>query len=104
MASVEGISKDSCQIGRMEWPTSLPIISWTDQEIVAAEPEPSVACSKFTVVINRKLHTTVLIDEPINIKSSFCLGSRTTIEKSTLEDTVPRRQNVRRVVAIQLLS
>lgn len=87
MASVEGISKDSCQIGRMEWPTSLPIISWTDQEIVAAEPEPSVACSKLTVVINRKLHATLLIDEPINIKTSSCPGSRTSVEKSTLEDS-----------------
>jgi hypothetical protein len=91
MASVEGISKYSCQIGRMEWPTFLPIIKWTDEEIVAAEPEPSVACSKLTVVINRKLQTTLLIHEPINVKSSFCPSPRMSIEKSTLEDS--RRRN-----------
>jgi hypothetical protein len=93
MASVEGISKDSCQIGRMEWPTSLPIIRWSDREIVAAEPEPSVACSKLTVVIDRGLHTTLLINEPINIKSSSCPGPQTSIEKSTLED--PRWRNLK---------
>ena len=86
MASVEGISNHSCQIGRMEWPTFLPITKWTDQEIVAAEPEPSSACSKLAVIINRKLQTTLLIEEPINIKSISCPGSRTSIEKSTLED------------------
>ena len=55
MASVEGISTHSCQIGRMESPSFLQITKWDDYEIVAADPDSLVACTKLTISINRKL-------------------------------------------------
>jgi hypothetical protein len=87
MASIEGISTNSCQIGRMESPSFLQITKWDDYELVASDADSTVACTKLTISINRKLQTVLFVDEPINIKSSFCSGTRTDIQKSTLENS-----------------
>jgi hypothetical protein len=85
MASVEGIGKDMCQIGRMDWPSYMPITKWTDQEIVAADE--GALCRKTTISIDRPLQTVVFVVEPVNITSGFCAGATTAIEKSTLENS-----------------
>jgi hypothetical protein len=87
MASVEGIGKDMCQIGRMEWPSYMPITKWTDQEIVAAEDVAPISCRKTTLSIDRHFQTVVLVVEPVNITSTFCAGASTAIDKSTLENS-----------------
>ncbi len=86
-ASVEGVSTDSCQIGRMEWPTPMPITKWTDQEIVASDETSPALCRKTTLSIDRRSQTVVFVAEPVNITNSLCGGASTTTEKSTLENS-----------------
>jgi hypothetical protein len=86
-ASVEGISTDSCQIGRVEWPSYMPVTKWTDDVIEAADELSPALCRKTTLSIDRRFQTVVFVVEPLNVTSSLCAGASTTIDKSTLENS-----------------
>ena len=86
--SIEGISSDTCQLGRLDTLEELPVSKWTDYEIVAAEEVGTTGCRKTTVSIARNEQAVVFVDEPVNLTSAFCRGARTSIEKSTVEDRI----------------
>jgi hypothetical protein len=70
-------------IDRVTGPGFYPIISWTDNEVVAQEEEE---CSRTTIRITRKSSTVLWVQEPINQTQTWCAKSETRVLKWTIEN------------------
>ncbi len=75
------------QIGSLAYPYSIPVMKWTDYEVVAAEDPGLFACSRTTITISRKSQTALWVQEPINQTKPACKKSDTKIYKWTIEDS-----------------
>src|SRR4051794_25760126 len=50
------------QIGRLDYPSIYPIMSWTPNLVVASEPLSSLGCTRTTITIDRKAETALWVD------------------------------------------
>jgi hypothetical protein len=76
----------SNQIGRLEGPTSYPVIKWDKYEIVASSGDDSNACAKVTISLDRQGKTALWVEQPTNQDRSFCQQADTKIHKWTIDD------------------
>lgn len=87
--SIIGISKTSCQLGRLDAPLPLPIMKWDNYVIIATDENKfdTFDCTKTTINIDRKLETVLWVQEPINQSQLSCKDFHDNeIYKWTIED------------------
>jgi hypothetical protein len=82
---VTAVEADKNYVSRVTGPDIIPIISWTDNEIVAKE-EAGSGCSRTTITIARKQGLLLWVQEPINQTTAWCAKSETRVLKWTIED------------------
>ncbi len=89
ISTIQGISKTSCQLGRLDSPLSLPIVKWDDYVITAIDESPydTFSCTKTTINIDRKSEVVLWVQEPINQSQLSCKDFQDNkIYKWTIED------------------
>jgi hypothetical protein len=75
------------QIGRLDSPTSYPIVKWNDYEIIATNGDDNPnECRKVTISLDRKGETALWVQEPINQANIFCKNVDTKVYKWTIDD------------------
>ena len=84
VASAEAIGDN--QIGRLDYPYLVPIIKWSEYEVVAQEDMPLFACGRLTLTITRKQETALWVIEPVNQTKTECAKSDGKYRKYTVED------------------
>lgn len=84
VASAEAIGDN--HIGRLDYPYLVPIIKWSDYEVVAQEEMPLFACYRLTFTITRKQQTALWVQEPVNQTKPDCAKSDGKYRKYTIED------------------
>jgi hypothetical protein len=76
------------QIGRMDYPYSYPVVSWTAAQVVAAEEPSTFGCSRVTITITRKTETALWVEEPVNQSTPQCAKSDGSVRKYTVETSL----------------
>jgi hypothetical protein len=87
--TIQGISKTSCQLSRLDSPQSFPIVKWDDYVITATDGNPydTFSCFKTTINIDRKSEVVSWVQEPINQSQMSCKDIKDEkIYKWTIED------------------
>jgi hypothetical protein len=84
VASVQAIGDN--HIGRLDYPYLVPIIKWTDYEIVAQEEMSAFTCIRVTFTITRKQEAALWVEEPVNQTTPMCAKSDGKYRKYTIED------------------
>ena len=94
VASIQAIGDN--HIGRMEGPYVIPIIKWTDYEVVAQEDVPLFNCYRTVVTLVRKQQAGYWVEEPVNQTKPDCSKSDGKFRKFTIEDpTYWKKMNTR---------
>jgi hypothetical protein len=76
------------QIGRIEYPYSYPVVSWTAAQVVASEEASTYGCSRVTITITRKTETALWVEEPVNQSTPQCAKSDGRVRKYTVEQSI----------------
>ena len=95
---VNQIGSNPPRTGRMETYT-IPIVKWTNYEVIAKEEDNLFLCFRVTITIDRGQKALLWVDEPINQTKPHCKDARTTIRKFSIEDppqVKKRNQDLRR--------
>jgi hypothetical protein len=75
------------QVGRVESPLIYPVITWTEDEVVASGDADAFHCRKLTISIVRRSEVALWVEEPINQASATCKDADTRLLKWTIEDS-----------------
>jgi hypothetical protein len=59
-------------MGRLDYPFVVPIVRWTESEIMATEDSSQWACFSITIIISRKSRTASWLEESINPGKGTC--------------------------------
>jgi hypothetical protein len=59
-------------MGRLDYPFIVPIVRWTESEIMATEDSSQWACYSITIIISRKSRTASWLEEGINQGKGTC--------------------------------
>lgn len=81
--SIEGISKQYCQLSRLDAPFELAVDRWDENEVQASAS--SGLCSKSTVIINLKSEVALWVEEPRNTYDTSCAHADTRTYRWTIE-------------------
>ncbi|MGA3302362.1 MAG: hypothetical protein ABSC72_03650 [Methylovirgula sp.] len=73
------------QVGRTIGPTTYPVISWADDEVVASDDG---LCSKTTITIDRNEQILLWVETPINQTTIACKNVDDGIRKATIEPSL----------------
>ena len=91
VAYVEQIGRD--QIGRIQNPIDYPVLTWSENEVVAQEELTPLDCVRVTITIDRKREELLWVEEPANQTKPSCKNVDTSIRKYSIEDS-PRWKQI----------
>jgi len=84
--SIEQIGPN--QMGSMASPVAFQVRKWDAYQVIAGDDGlNNMMCGKVTITIDRKLHSLLWVEEPINQATQFCQHASTVVTKFTLEDS-----------------
>lgn len=93
--SIDGISKDSCQLSRLESPSEFPVKTWTAAEIVATDADQTISCIKTTISLDLIGQVALWIEEPAAPNSARCAYGLKAPNRWTIEESrfwAPRKK------------
>jgi hypothetical protein len=59
-------------MGRLDYPYALPIVSWKEYEVIAADEPSDLHCLRTVITISRASHTASFVEEWINQGKGSC--------------------------------
>jgi hypothetical protein len=74
VTSIEQIGENL--MGRLEYPYSVPIIRWSEHEVVAATEVNTWTCVRITITIMRNSKTATWIEERVNAGKGTCSNDK----------------------------
>jgi hypothetical protein len=86
VTSIEQIGHN--QIGRLQYPYSYPVVSWTAAQVVASEESSTFGCYRVIITITRKTESALWVEEPVNQSTPQCEKSDGRVRKYTVDTSL----------------